>query len=156
MTPKLRCSARSAVLALAAIAAIALVGCAAHVIHPGTANSFDSTTYDTLMLTDNVIQSTKADLAAGKFPASIAGNVKTALNALIVAYNVADIAYCDPQSTSPGTTLGSLQCSPASYHATVNSAAGATAAQQAAVANALAQVNTATAALATAKGSTAP
>lgn len=131
---------------------VSSVGCAARVQHPGTANSFDSTTYDTLMLTESVIQSTKADLASGKFPASISGNVKSALNALIVAYNAADIAYCDPQSTVPGTTLGSLQCSPASYHAAVNSTTGATNAQQALVSSAMAQVNTATANLATAKG----
>jgi hypothetical protein len=134
---------------LTVVSVLFLAGCAAHQIHPGTSNSFDSATYDTLMVTDNVIQSTKADLAANKFPASIAGNVKTALNDLITAYDAADIAYCDPQ---PGTTLGSLQCSPASYHAAVNSASGATNAQQALVSNALAKVNTATAALATAKG----
>lgn len=134
------------------LATSSLLGCAAHQIHPGTANTFDSTTYDTLMLTDNIIQSTKADLAANKFPVLIAPRVKAALNILISVYNAADIAYCDPQSTTPGSTLGSLQCSPSSYHAAVNSAAGATNAQQALVANALAQVNTATANLATAKG----
>lgn len=143
---------RLLVVLLFLVSSFALTGCVAHQIHPGTANSFDSATYDTLMLTDNVIQSTKADLAANRFPASLVPNIKAALNVLITAYDAADIAYCDPRSTTPGTTLGSLQCSPSSYHAAVNSAAGATNAQQALVSNALAQVNTATANLATAKG----
>lgn len=88
-----------------------LVGCAAQVIHPGTANSFDSGVYDTLLTTDSVIQSTKADLAANKFPATIVGNVKTALNALIAAYNVADTFYCGQPVGNPMT------CSAGSYHA---------------------------------------
>jgi type IV pilus biogenesis protein CpaD/CtpE len=74
------------------IASLLLAGCAAR-IHPGAANSFDSTTYDTLIVTHNVIESTKADLAAGKFTGTLAANVKTALNALIEAYDVADQAY---------------------------------------------------------------
>jgi len=69
-----------------------LSGCAAR-IHPGAANSFDSTTYDTLIVTHNVIESTKADLAAGKFTGTLAVNVKMALNRLIQAYDVADTGY---------------------------------------------------------------
>lgn len=74
---------------------IALSGCAAknYQVHPGAANTFDSQSYDTLLVTNSVIESTKADLAANKFPAAITGNIKTALNGLINAYNAADSAY---------------------------------------------------------------
>ena len=87
---------------------LVICGCAAHPIHPGTANAFDSSTYDTLTITDSVIQSTKADLSAGKFPASIAQNVKTALNILITSYDVLDMAYCGTPVAGVGS--GSLQC----------------------------------------------
>ena len=119
-----------------------LCGCAAHPIHPGTANSFDSGAYDTLSVADNVIQSTKADFAANKFPASIAGNVKTALNALINAYDIADTFYC-------GAPVGT-QCSPNSYHS-LAMAGTATAAQNTQLQNELNSVNTATAQLTAAK-----
>jgi hypothetical protein len=78
-----------AVLALA----LALTGCAAHVIHPGSANKFDSDAYDAVLVAHSVIETTKTDLANNAFPASIAGNVKTALNDLVTGYNAADAAY---------------------------------------------------------------
>lgn len=126
-----------------------LIGCAAHQIHPGTANAFDSGAYDTLSVTDSVIQSTKADLAAGKFPASIAGNVKTALNALINAYDIADTFYCGAPVAGVGS--GSLMCAPNSYHS-LAMAGTATSAQSTQLTNDLNQVNTATTALSAAKG----
>jgi hypothetical protein len=67
-----------------------LSSCAAHVNHPGTANTFDSDTYDALLITDNVIQSTKTAYLSNQFPASIAPQVKTALNDLITAYDTAN------------------------------------------------------------------
>ena len=126
-----------------------LCGCAAHPIHPGTANAFDSGAYDTLSVTDSVIQSTKADLAAGKFPPSIAGNVKSALNALINAYNIADTFYCGMPVAGTGT--GSLECAPNSYHS-LAIAGTATPAQSTQMQNELNQINTATAQLSAAKG----
>src|SRR5271156_3502939 len=72
---------------------LALTGCAAHVVHPGSANKFDSDAYDSVLVTHSVIETTKTDLANNAFPASIAGNVKTALNDLITGYNAADAAY---------------------------------------------------------------
>jgi hypothetical protein len=72
---------------------ISLSGCAVRTIHPGAANTFDSDAYDSLLVQDNVIQSTKADLTNGVFPANIVQNVKLALNILIEAYNAEDIAY---------------------------------------------------------------
>jgi hypothetical protein len=73
--------------------ALVLAGCAAHVIHPGAANAFDSSAYDSVLVAHSVIETTKTDLANGAFSASIAGNVKAALNALIKSYDIADSAY---------------------------------------------------------------
>jgi hypothetical protein len=81
---------RLAVFALAMV----LTGCAAtHPIHPGAANTFDSSSYDAVLVAHSVIETTKTDLANNVFPASIAGQVKTALNDLITGYNAADSAY---------------------------------------------------------------
>jgi hypothetical protein len=80
---------------LATIAlALALTGCAAtHPVHPGAANTFDSNSYDAVLVAHSVIETTKTDLANNTFPASIAGQVKTALNDLIKAYDIADTSY---------------------------------------------------------------
>jgi hypothetical protein len=110
-----------------------LAGCSANPKPvTGSANQFDSDSYLALLTTDNVIQSTKAALAAGSFPVSVAPTVKTALNALIKAYDVADPVYI-------------------TYH-NAALAGSSTPAQQAAVTSALANVNTATATLVSAKG----
>lgn len=111
-----------------------LTGCAAktYTVHPGAVNTFDSQSYDSLLVAHSVIETCKADLAAGKFPASIAGNVKTSLNDLVTAYNVADTAYL-------------------AYHAAAVQGT-ATTAQTTAVTNALQGVNTATGNLTAAKG----
>jgi len=113
------------------LVALLLISCAATQIHPGSPNAFDSATYDTLVATHSVIESTKTDLAANSFPASISANVKTALNALIQAYDVADTAY-------------------QAYHSSAL-AGTATTAQQAAVSSAITQVNTSTTNLTNAK-----
>lgn len=68
-------------------------GCAARPIHPGAANSYDSNAYDALTVAHSVIETTKTDLSVNAFPPSISGNVKTALNDLIRAYDVAQTAY---------------------------------------------------------------
>jgi hypothetical protein len=125
-----------------------LVACAAHPIHPGTANAFDSGAYDTLSVADSVIQSTKADLAANKFPASISGNVKSALNGLIAAYNIADTFYCGAPVAGVGT--GSLMCAPNSYHS-LAMAGTATPAQSTQLQNDINSVSTSTAQLTAAK-----
>jgi len=71
-----------------------LAGCAARPLHPGAANSFDSNAYDSLLVTHQVIESTKTQLSTSAgFPASIAPNVRTALDYLIDSYNVAQGAY---------------------------------------------------------------
>lgn len=108
-----------------------LAGCAARPLHPGAANSFDSNAYDSLIVCHSVIETTKTDLANNAFPASIAGNIKTALNGLIRAYDVADTAYV-------------------AYHSAAL-AGTATPAQSTAVSNGLSDVNTKTAALTAAK-----
>lgn len=84
---------RKAIQTLTLSLALTLGGCAARVVHPGAANKFDSSSYDTLLVTHSVIESTKADLAANKFPAAQVESVRYALNGLITAYNVADSGY---------------------------------------------------------------
>lgn len=105
----------------------------------GASNQFDSDTYLTLVTTDSVIQSTKADLVtcaatptACVFTAGIVGNVKTALNGLISAYNAADASW-------------------QVYHS-ASLAGQSTPAQQAAVSSAIANVNAATVSLTSVKG----
>lgn len=114
------------------IITLLLAGCAAHAVHPGSANKFDSDSYDAVLVAHNVIETTKTDLAGNQFPASIAGNVKDALNKLIQGYNIADTAY-------------------KTYHAAAL-AGQATPAQQSALQAALSDLNNQTAALAAAKG----
>jgi hypothetical protein len=111
--------------------AVALAGCAAAKIHPGSPNVFDSSSYDALIVAHSIIETTKTDLANNAFPATIAGNVKTALNGMIQAYNAADSAY-------------------QAYHQAAL-AGTATATQQAAVQTQLDRVNLATSALTSAK-----
>ena len=122
----------AALFLLSAIVAISTAGgCAARVVHPGAANTFDSSAYDSVLIAHSVIETTKTDLANNAFPASIAGNVKTALNDLIKAYDTADSAYI-------------------AYH-NAALAGTATAAQSTALTNALTDVNTKTSALTSAK-----
>lgn len=115
------------------VMAIALVGCTKNPVHPGAANQFDSSTYDTLVVAHSLIESTKADLANGTLAGNTASAVKNVLNnGLVPAYNALDTAY-------------------RTYHA--SALAGAqTAQQQTDVSNALLAVNNATTALASAKG----
>ena len=108
------------------------LGCAAKKPIVGSANQFDSDTYIVLATTDSLIQSTKAALEANSFPPQIVGNVRTALNALITVYNVADKDYRD-------------------YHAAAISGT-ATAAQQAKVASEITSVQSSSATLVTIKG----
>ncbi len=115
-----------------AIMLVSLAGCGPkHVNHPGAANTFDSDSYDALLVTDQVIKTTKDELATGKFPATLAPKVKAALNDLIRGYDVADTAY-------------------KSYHAAAL-AGTATVAQSDAVTSSLGEMKTETAALAAAK-----
>jgi hypothetical protein len=114
------------------VLALLLTACAAKKPVQGSANQFDSDTYLTLVTTDNLIQATKTALANNAFPASIAGNVKTALNGLIAAYNAANVAY---QAYHNAALTG--QSTPA---------------QQAEVERSVANVQTATTNLTTVKG----
>ncbi len=68
-------------------------GCAARPIHPGAANTFDSSSYDALIVAHSVIETTKTDLANGAFPAGWTLKIHEALNGLIRAYDVAQTAY---------------------------------------------------------------
>jgi hypothetical protein len=122
---------RRAFPTIALLIPLMLAGCAARPIHPGAANSYDSNAYDALIVAHSVIETTKTDLANNAFPASIAGNVKTALNDLIRGYDVAQTAYT-------------------AYHASAV-VGTATPAQSTALTNALNDVNSKTAALTAAK-----
>jgi hypothetical protein len=104
--------------------ALVLIGCAARPLHPGSVNRFDSDAYDLLLVTDSVIQTTRADIQNGVFSPGLVNNIRNALNGLITAYNAADIAYKEYHSAALAGT--------------------ATAAQQAAVTNTLTQVQVAT------------
>lgn len=81
---------RSLILVLA----LAFSGCAARPVHPGSANSFDSGAYDSLIVAHNIIETTKQQLSTSAgFPSNIAPAVRNALSYLIDSYNVADKAY---------------------------------------------------------------
>lgn len=80
-------------LSVSLLVATGLSGCAARPIHPGAANRADSDFYDTLLVTNSVIENTKADLDSGKFPASIRAKVISSLNTLVTLYNDADKVY---------------------------------------------------------------
>lgn len=110
------------------------VGCASanYKVHPGAVNTFDSQSYDTLYITHNVIESTKAQLASNAFPPALIGGIQVAVNNLVLAYNTADVAY-------------------RAYHAAMLAGAIATS-QQTDLTVALDSVNAATATLTAVKG----
>jgi hypothetical protein len=84
-----------ATLALIGVLSLTLFGCAAKSattaanLPPGALNAFDAQTYVDLMGTQAVINSLKADLAAGTIPAA----AKSALNTAIASYNIAETAW---------------------------------------------------------------
>lgn len=83
----------------------ALVGCrsAAYQVHPGAGGYVsgapsalqlvDSQAYDTLVAADAVINQTRADFLANKFPTSSMPNIKTAFNAVVHGYDTANSAW---------------------------------------------------------------
>jgi outer membrane murein-binding lipoprotein Lpp len=91
------------------VLALLLAGCAARPLHPGAANKYDSDSYDAVLVAHSVIETTKTDLANNAFPASIAPNVKAALNALIVSYDVAQKAYVIYHNAALAGTATSAQ-----------------------------------------------
>lgn len=84
---------------------LAMFGCAtkAYVVHPGAggyisgtptgAQLFDSQSYDTLSATSAIIDQTRADYIANKFPTSAMPTIRTAFNALTQAYDGAQAAW---------------------------------------------------------------
>lgn len=58
-------------------------------VHPGSASTFDSQSYDALLVADSSIKEAKADITAGTLPASSIGPA----NEVIKAYNVARASY---------------------------------------------------------------
>lgn len=93
-------------LVLALGLAVLIAGCAARPIHPGAANKLDSNAYDAVLLYHDAIESAKADVTAGSFPA----NAKPVLNKLIDAYNVLDGAYLTYHAAAAkGTDTAAMQ-----------------------------------------------
>lgn len=116
------------------LALAAGLGCANRTVQapvPGSANAADSDIYLSLVTTDSLIVSTRADLASNSFPAAWVANVKKSLNGLIQAYDIANVSYI-------------------AYHTTAL-AGNATATQLADVQNKMAAVQAATANLTAAK-----
>lgn len=70
------------------VVSLAFGGCAARPIHPGSADKFDSASYDLLLVYDDGIKSAKTDLAAGTLPET----TKPILNKFIDVYNTLDAA----------------------------------------------------------------
>lgn len=97
-----------AVLALSAV----LIGCTKTPIqrHPATATDPGSTTqldadaYDALVFTDKLIQTTKTDLAAGKYGTK-SDTVKSILNTTIKYYDDAQAAYTVEHANQSVTQL---------------------------------------------------
>jgi hypothetical protein len=115
-----------------AVLALGLAGCPKSTPVAGSANTFDSQSYVSLVTADSVIQSTRAALTANQFPANVEPAVRTAVNALIQSYDIANPIYL-------------------AYHSAAL-AGNATAAQQTALTNAVSDVNAKTAAVTSAKG----
>ena len=103
---------------------LAMIGCAtkAYQVHPGaggyvsgtptTAQLFDSQSYDTLSATDAIIQQTRADYQANKFPTSAMPTIRIAFNALTTAYDGAQaswLAYDGALKTGQTPSQAALQ-----------------------------------------------
>lgn len=96
---------RVTLLTLGLYIALACIGCASktYQVHPGAggyvsgpataAQLFDSQSYDTLSATDAIIEQTRADFLANKYPANIAPTIHNAFNSLVAVYNNAQSAW---------------------------------------------------------------
>jgi hypothetical protein len=60
---------------------------------PGSTTQIDADAYDTLLVADDAIKTTKAALANNTYPAATAATVKTVLNHVISLYDPFDTAY---------------------------------------------------------------
>ena len=73
----------------AALLILLLTSCAAVQLHPGSVNKIDSSAYDVLLISQAVIDQSRAEVAAGKLPDSL----KPGLMKLIDAYNIARASW---------------------------------------------------------------
>ena len=87
-------------LPIIALLLFSLAGCASlYTVHPGALNKVDSAAYDTLLVAEALIDQARIDYKAGHLP----GPANTALEALILSYNVAReswLAYRGAVSTN--------------------------------------------------------
>jgi hypothetical protein len=99
------------------VLALLCTGCAsqAYRVHPGaggyvsgqpTATQlFLSQSYDTLSAADVVIQQTRADFLANKFPTSAMPKIRVAFNALVGSYDTAQQAWLTLNAAIPNGDL---------------------------------------------------
>lgn len=66
-----------------------LAGCARYVIHPGAVNKSDSIAYDTLLVSEAVIDHARREILADRLPATL----KPGFNILVSNYNKARLAW---------------------------------------------------------------
>ena len=93
---------RSITLAVMVLVVAALIGCANQTkpatLPPGALNTFDATSYESLMGAQAVLNSVKADI--GKLPPE----AKPALNKAIASYNAAEAAWQAYHAAGGGNT----------------------------------------------------
>lgn len=75
------------------------VSCANRQIHPGAIDSFDSTTYDVLMISQSVLDEAKVQLKAGKLPESS----RAVINRAGSAYDIARDAWLTYRASAPAS-----------------------------------------------------
>lgn len=103
--------------------AVSLIGCASatYHVHPGAGGYISGTptavqlvasrAYDTLVATDAVIQQTRADFLANKFPASSMPTIRGAFNTLVQSYDVAQsawVAFNQASTANPSVSQAAL------------------------------------------------
>jgi hypothetical protein len=90
-----------------ALAVLLMSACAkkTYVQHPGALNIFDSQAYDTLLVSQDALNSAKAEFAAGRLPAS----VKPLINGAVKAYNVARASWLTYRATQTPADQAALQ-----------------------------------------------
>ena len=93
---------RKAGITLALAIVLAAAGCNKYVVHPGSASTFDSQAYDSLLVAQAAIDSAKAEYAAGQIPPSS----KDLLNKAIGVYDIAQAAWHTYHDTAASASTG--------------------------------------------------
>ena len=80
-------------IAVSLVMAFVMVACAKYQIHPGSVDSFDSKTYDTLNTAQAAIDQAKQEYSSGQLPAT--DTTKEAINKAGQVYNVVRDAWLE-------------------------------------------------------------